>query len=162
PSACSRVLPDFCFEGGHRRAVSHHTRSSGAPHPPSTPSSRRKPGGGFTFEVQQSGEEELGWGLVGKALSWGAGVGSQEGEEAFVWEVGEVGLSGKEATQSTDGVLDTSLLPGRVRVAEEGLDVEGVQAAMASKLGSIIEGEGLPKRRGQSGEEGKKLLGDGL
>jgi hypothetical protein len=54
-------------------------------------------------------------------------------------------LRGKAAHPS-DGILDAAFLPGRVGVAEEGVDRQAVQRTMASKLGTVVEGNGLTLR----------------
>ena len=73
-------------------------------------------------------------------------------------EACQVGLSGQEAAHAADGVLDAALLPRRVRVAEVGADAQGVEVVMASELGAVVEGDGLPEWRWQSA----KTACDGL
>jgi hypothetical protein len=110
---------------------------------PRTPlSSWRKPGGGFTLEVQQLRGEGLGRGSEVKAFARGVVVGGNGLREAPGWELFEVGLSGDEAAQAADGVLDAALLPRRVRVAEEGLHQEALQGKVGGELGAVVEGDG--------------------
>src|SRR5262245_45943879 len=103
-------------------------------------SSRRKPGGGFTFEVQQLSGEDLGGGLEGEAFSGCVVVDAQEGKKALGREGSEIGFARDEAAQPADGVLDAAFLPRGVGVAEEGLDAEVVELVVAGELGAIVEG----------------------
>ena len=112
--------------------------------------------------MQQSVEEDLSRRSVVKTLSRGVVVERDGGEEALLRESGEIGFSGDEATQATDGVFDAALLPRGVRITEEGLDGVVVELVMASELGAIVEGDGLSERRRQGGEESEKMLGDGI
>src|SRR6266852_2976036 len=107
-------------------------------------SSPRKRGGGFTFEVQQF-EEGLRWGFEVKAFSRGVVVGTDDGVETLVREGCEVSLARDETAHASDGVFDTALLPGRVGIAEEGLDCEPMQVAMAGEFGAVVEGDGFPR-----------------
>ncbi|WP_210164297.1 hypothetical protein, partial [Bradyrhizobium sp. WSM2254] len=97
------------------------TDGSGSTLIPLPTSSWRRPGGGFTLEVQQLRGEGLCRGSEVKAFARGVVVGGNGLAEALGWELFEVGLSGDEAAQAADGVLDAALLPRRVGVAEEGL-----------------------------------------
>jgi hypothetical protein len=90
--------------------------------------------------VQHLGEG-LGGSTVVKALSRGVVVGGDERLEAGALQGREVGLARDKAAHAADGVLDATFLPGRVRVAEEGLDREPVQPSMAGELGAIIESD---------------------
>src|SRR5271169_3593431 len=61
----------------------------------------------------------------------------------------EVGVSGQQAAQTANRVFDAALLPGRVRVAEPGLDAKAsAQEIVFAELRSIIEGDGLAHVRG--------------
>ena len=40
-------------------------------------------------------------------------------------------------------MFDPALLPGDVRVTEEGLNAEGMEMVMAGELRAIVEGDGL-------------------
>ena len=52
----------------------------------------------------------------------------------------KISVSGQEAPESADGILDAALLPRRVGIAEEGLQVGGfMQTMMLGKLGSVVE-----------------------
>src|SRR5689334_12881799 len=93
-------------------------------------SSRRRPGGGFTLEVQHLGKG-LGWGPEVKAFARGVVVGGDELAEAGGREGSEIGLARDEAAHPVDRVLDTAFLPGRIGIAEEGLDRKTVQFQMA-------------------------------
>ena len=55
----------------------------------------------------------------------------------------QIGPAGQGSAQAADGVFNPALLPGCVRVAEEGLDAEGMEV-MAGELRAIVEGDGLP------------------
>jgi hypothetical protein len=124
-------------------------------------SSPRKRGGGFTFEVQQF-VEHLCRCFEVKAFPWGVVVGTQEGVEAAIREGREVGLARDEAAHTTDGIFDATLLPGRVRIAKEGLDGEAVKQAMTGELGAIVEGHGLAQPRRQVFEERVQMRGDAI
>jgi hypothetical protein len=87
-------------------------------------------------------------------------VGGEHFAESSGWEDSQVGLAGDEAAHPADGVFDASLLPGRVRIAEEGFDGEVVQRQMAGELGAVVEGHGLPQALWQGGEEADEMAGD--
>ena len=70
----------------------------------------------------------------------------------------EVGFAGEDFAHPADGVLDTALLPGSVRIAEEGRDREGVELVVACELGAVVEGDGLAHLAREGGEQ----LGDGF
>jgi len=75
----------------------------------------------------------------------------------------EVGASGQEAAQTADGVFDSALLPGRVRVAEPGVDAKPpAQEIVFAELRSVIEGHGLTHRSGHRFHHGAEIVGDGL
>ncbi|WYJ35927.1 hypothetical protein HAP54_000029815 [Bradyrhizobium sp. 2S1] len=71
----------------------------------------------------------------------------------------EVGFARDEAPHSTDRILDAALLPGRVRIAEEGLDREAVQRRVAGELGAIVEGDGLAQVLWQGCEQANEMMG---
>jgi len=48
------------------------------------------------------------------------------GEDVVWGEAIEVGLAGEVSPEPADGVFDATLLPGSMRVAEEGFDVEAM------------------------------------
>src|SRR5262245_6847774 len=127
----------------------------------SPPSSPRRRGGGFTFEVQHFGEG-LGRGPEVKAFSWSVVVGANEGVEAPVWKRGEVGLARNEAAHSTDGVLDAALLPGGIGIAEERVDGETMELLMARELGAVVEGDGLAQLWWHAGKEPDEMPRDAL
>ena len=72
----------------------------------------------------------------------------------------QIGLAGQGAAQAADGMFDAALLPGGVRVTEEGLNAAGMEMVMAGELGAIVEGDGLAAVRGQGGEEASEGLSD--
>ena len=84
------------------------------------PSCRRKPVGGFTFEVQQIPDEYLSRGIVVKTLSWSVIIGTEQGQQARIRERGQICLSRQAPTHATDAVLDAALLPGRMSITEKG------------------------------------------
>ena len=57
----------------------------------------------------------------------------------LVGQGGQVGFSGPGAAQTADGVLDAAFLPGGVKVTEEGLNAEGMEAMMRGELRPIVE-----------------------
>ena len=101
------------------------------------------PGGGFSFEVQQVLGEDLNWGAEVQALSRGVVEGDDGGGDLVGIDEIEVGAPWKDAPEASDGILDAALLPGAVRVAEEGGQTKGlgVETVMFGKLGSVVEGE---------------------
>ena len=84
------------------------------------PSCRRRPAGGFTFEVQQVTGEDLGRGIEVKTLSWGVIIRANQTEQAVIGECSEVGFSRQASTHATDGILDTALLPRGMSITEKG------------------------------------------
>ena len=79
----------------------------------------------------------------------------------LVGQGGQVGFAGEGAAQAADGVLDAAFLPGGVKVTEEGLNAEGMEAVMKGELRPIVEGDGLAAVRGHRGEEVGEGVGDG-
>jgi len=118
-----------------------------------SPSPRRKPGCGFTLEVQQLLDEELGWSSVVKALARCCVVGADDVEELPVGEFGEIGFARQEAAHASDGIFDATFLPGGMRVAEEGRDVEIVEFVVLGELGAIVDGDGLVERSWKATEK---------
>jgi len=110
--------------------------------------------------VQQLLQEDFGGGSEVKAFSGGVVVEGDKGVELVVGERSEVGLSGEEAAHPSDGVFDAALLPRRVGVAEEGLELDGMQAGVLSELGAVIEGDGLAQRLWQGIEEAEQEVCD--
>ncbi|MHC2332441.1 hypothetical protein ACVIW0_001730 [Bradyrhizobium sp. USDA 4454] len=106
-------------------------------------SSRRRPGGGFTLEMQHLSSKGLRWGPEVKAFARGVVVCGDELAEASGWELVEIGFARDEAAHATDGVLDATFLPGGVRIAEEGLHQEALQGKVRCELGTVVEGDGL-------------------
>ncbi len=126
-------------------------------------SSRRRPGDGFTFEVQQLRKEGLGGGLEAEAFSGGVVVGGGAGVEGIGVDGCQVGFAGQGASHATDRVFDAALPPGAVGIAEEGVDAElGFELMVEGELGAIVEGDGLAQRVGQGFEPGTQLLGGRL
>src|SRR5579883_2346996 len=115
--------------------------------------------GGFTLEVQHVGKD-LGGGSEVKAFARRIVVGGDHATEASGWEAIQVGLAGHEAPHPADGVFDAALLPGGVRIAEEGLDGEAVQGQMTGELGAVVEGHGLPQALWQGSEQAGEMAGD--
>ena len=113
-------------------------------------SSRRKPGGGFTFEVQQLAHEDLYRGLEVKAFSRCIVVGADELVEAPGGDGVEIGFARQGSAHSTDGIFNSALLPRRMRVTEECFEVE---LPMAGKFGAIVEGYGLTQGLRQQSED---------
>ena len=95
-----------------------------------------------------------------KAFARSVVVGSDHLVETLGREIIQVGLARDEATHPADGVFDASLLPGRVGIAEEGLDRKTVQRQMTGELGAIVEGHGLSQALGQGGEQAHEMAGD--
>ena len=55
----------------------------------------------------------------------------------------DIGPAGQGPAPAADGMFAPTLLPGGVRVAEEGLDPEGMEVVMAGDLRAMVEGDGL-------------------
>ena len=89
--------------------------------------------------------EGLGRGSEVKTFTGSVVVGGDHPAESSGWEGGEIGLAGDEAAHPADGVFNAALLPGRVRIAEEGLDRQAAQSMMTGELGTVVEGDGLTK-----------------
>src|SRR5260370_24105210 len=87
-------------------------------------SSRRRPGDGFTFEVQQLRKESLGGGLEAEALSGCEVVGGSAGIKGIGVDGREVGFTGQGASHAADRVFDAALLPGAIGIAEGGFRTE--------------------------------------
>jgi hypothetical protein len=102
----------------------------------------------------------LGRGSEVKALARGVVVGGDEASKAAVWQGCQIGLAGEEAAHAADGILDAALLPGRIGITEEGLDLEFVQRQVTSELGAVVEGDGLTQRIRQGSEQTQEMVGD--
>ena len=108
------------------------------PNPP--PSFRRRPEGGFTFQVQHAFQEYFCRGLVVQALSRGIVVGLNHLCKPLHRQRRQVGLAGQSQSQPADGVLHPALLPRGVGIAEEGFDTQIVESVMEGELGPVVEG----------------------
>jgi hypothetical protein len=92
-----------------------------------------------------------------KALPGSVVIGADQRVEALVGEGCEIGFARNKASHSPDGILDTSLLPRRIGIAEEGLEIELVEQTMACELGAIVEGDGQAQPRWQRVEQLEKM-----
>jgi hypothetical protein len=104
----------------------------------------------------------LGRGPEVKALAWGVVVDGHEPAEAAGRDRCEIGFAGHEAAHSSDRVLDTALLPGRVGITEEGLDRQAVQPVMTRELSAVVEGDGLTKWLRQAAEQIEEMTSDAI
>ena len=77
-----------------------------------------------------------------------------------VGDGGEVGFARDEASHSADGVFDAAFLPRGVGIAEEGLQIEAVQAGVACELGAVVEGDCSAQLRWDGPEQLLDQLGD--
>ena len=111
-------------------------------------------GAGFTFEVQQFVPKELGRSEEVQTFSGCVVVELEEADEVFGGNVGQVGLARQEAPEATDSILDAAFLPGRVGVAEVGLDTVVMEPVVLAELGAVVEGDGLPPGARQGCQEG--------
>src|SRR6266498_3954251 len=84
------------------------------------PSFRRKPEGGFTFEVQQVTAKNLCRGFVVKTLSRSVIIGTHQGEQALIGQCGQISFPRQSSAHASDGVFNAALLPRCMRVAEKG------------------------------------------
>ncbi len=123
--------------------------------------SLRTRGCGFTFEVQQLVVKNLGGRLIAEAVTRRIIIGLDHVCKAFVRERGQVGFAGQGPAQAADGVFDPALLPGRMRIAEEGLQTEGMEGVMLGEFRAVIEGNGLAPGGRQGGQQGCDGVGDG-
>jgi hypothetical protein len=104
----------------------------------------------------------LGRGSEVKAFTRCVVVGGHEAAETVCRKGRKVSFARHEATHPADGVLDTSLLPGRVGITEEGIDRQTVQRAVSGKLGAVVEGDGLAKLFRQAAEQGEEMARDAV
>ena len=125
------------------------------------PSSRRRPGGGFTFEAQHFVPESLGRSLIAEAFTRSIVVRLQHLSKPLVGKVGQIGLPGQGAPHAAYGVFDAPLLPRRVGIAEEGLDAERMQFMMAGELSPVVEGDRLTPHGWQRRQDRRHGAGDG-
>jgi hypothetical protein len=106
--------------------------------------------------------EDFGWSPEVKALAGGVVVVSDELLEAACGEGCEVSFAWQEPAHSADRVFDAALLPGRIGIAEEGVDREAAQCQVTGELGAVIEGDGLPQWSGQCAEQAQEMVSDEL
>jgi hypothetical protein len=81
-----------------------------------------------------------------KAFSRSVVVGAQALRQLVRGEVCEIGFARDVAAHAADGIFDAALLPRRVGIAEESLDIVGVELVVARKLGSVVERDGSAQR----------------
>ena len=121
---------------------------------------RRKPEGGFTFEVQQEIGEDLGWGFEAEAFARGVIDALRDGVDVVRCIVKQVCLTRKQAADPAIGIFDAALFPGAVRIAEEGSDSKGVaQFVMQGELGAVVLRQSTAQRRWQARQPLVQLLG---
>jgi len=82
--------------------------------------------------------------------------------EARLAQGREVGLTRNEAAHAANGIFDAALLPRRIGIAEEGLNIDAMEPMMACELGAVVEGDGPAQVRRQHFEERQQLFGDRL
>ena len=59
----------------------------------------------------------------------------------------EVSFAGQRASQAPDGVFHSAFLPGTMRIAEEGLETDGlVKPVMLGELVSVVKADGFAHR----------------
>ncbi|KKC23937.1 hypothetical protein WP12_22070 [Sphingomonas sp. SRS2] len=87
-----------------------------------------------------------------EALSRSVVVSACEQVKLICGDEIEVGFSWQEAPGASDGVFDATLLPGAMRVAEEGLDADLCELTMPGKLWPVIECQGGAECGRQGGE----------
>src|SRR5438445_12649082 len=66
-------------------------------------SCRRRPAGGFTFEVQQVTAENLCRGFVVKTLSRSVIIGTHQGEQALIGQRGQISFPRQSSAHASDG-----------------------------------------------------------
>jgi hypothetical protein len=106
--------------------------------------------------------EGLGRGAEVKAFPGCVVVGRDKVAETAVGDCGKVGFAGHEAPHPADGILDTAFLPGRVRVAEEGIDRQLMQSMMAGELGAVVESNGLAEALRHGAKQLDEMTGDAI
>ncbi|MGY2990969.1 hypothetical protein ACVI1K_008316 [Bradyrhizobium sp. USDA 4508] len=102
----------------------------------------------------------LGRRAVVKAFARGVVVGGDELAESGGREGYEIRLAGNKAAHPADGVLDATLLPGGMGIAEEGRDREAVQRQVTGELGAVVEGNALAQLLWKGREEAHEMAGD--
>ena len=75
--------------------------------------------------------------------------------DAVLGDEVEVGFAWEDASETSYGIFDAALLPGRVSVAEEGFDAELI---VECELGTVVEGEAFPEVLGDWIEEPGEVL----
>jgi len=119
--------------------------------------------GAFTFEVQhfELFAEYRSRGFIVQALTRRMVIAGDQLIELMRAQGGQVGLTRESAAHAADGVLDTALLPWRVRIAEIGCHVERSGKPMVvGEFGAIIEGDAAPQPRGKRSKLAQQFTGD--
>jgi hypothetical protein len=93
--------------------------------------------------VQHIIPEYLRWGLKVQTFSRCIIVFLDQFGEPIVSEDCQISFSGQGSAHPADGVLNASLLPWRIGITEEGLDIELVEFVVESELGAVVKGDCL-------------------
>ena len=115
-------------------------------------SSPRRRGGGFTLEVQhfEVAAEYLSGSLEAQAFARRMVIGCHHVVELTGAEHGDVGLAGQLPAHASDGVFDTALLPGGVRVTEVGSHIQLVgQSVVVREFSAVVDCECAAQRSRQ-------------
>ena len=110
--------------------------------------------------MQHFVEKDLGWCLEVKAFSGRAIVGCEYAVEVARRDGLEICFPGQKPAQSSMSVFDAAFLPGRVGIAEVGLESGGMEQEVSCELGSVVEGKCLSQVFRDHPEQAKKMLGD--
>jgi len=97
--------------------------------------------GGFTFEVQQVTGKDLSRSFVVKTFSWSVIIATNQPEQALIAERSQISFSRQPSTHATNGILDATLLPGRMGIAEKGPHRQLMESVVVSELGAVIESD---------------------
>ena len=98
---------------------------------------------GFTFQVQHLVDENFRRRRLPQACARRVVVRVNRLMKPLGRQGSHIGLAGQGPAQAADGAFDPALLPGGVRVAEEGFYPEGMEVVMPGELRATVEGDGL-------------------
>ena len=109
---------------------------------------RRKPEGGFTFQVQRFFMKYLSRSSIVQALSRRIIAPLNQPRKPLRGHILQPGLPRQVPSQSSYGVLHSTLLPRRPHVAKEGLHPQLMQHIVPGELRAVVEGHRpTPPRR---------------
>ena len=110
--------------------------------------------------MQQLANEDLDRGLEVKAFSRRVVVSADELIEASSGDSGEIGFAWQGSPHAADCVFDAAFLPGRMGIAEVGLEGQAIELPMAGELGAVVESDGLTQGLWKESEDVGESIGD--